>query len=137
VGTGVVHGREIAPDLAGDVCRTQVTTTFDNSYGLPTEVDDGGDVSTTTDDVCTGYTDARNTSKHIVDAVSRTEEVNAEGADLLIDILTDPNLRTAPITGGNFKGEPTSSGQMESPLRSMLIMYSEPLKLTYEIGDLT
>lgn len=107
VGTGVVDGRETAPDLPGGVRRTQVTTAFDGTYGLPTEIDDRGDVSTTADDVCIRYTYSRNTSKHIVAAVSRTEEVSARCSatpSRPADVISDTRVF---YDGGSFGAAPT------------------------------
>ncbi|RKR88587.1 intein/RHS repeat-associated protein [Micromonospora pisi] len=50
---------------------TYKRTTFDE-YGLPTTVTNAGDLNTAADNLCTRYTYVRNTTRGIVDTVSRT-----------------------------------------------------------------
>lgn len=56
--------------------RTAQTVTSYNSYGLPIQIADSGDLADSTDDQCTTtlYT-APNTTKYIVDAIARTYTV--------------------------------------------------------------
>ncbi|WP_162605275.1 RHS repeat-associated core domain-containing protein [Jiangella ureilytica] len=63
------------PDLGWRT--TDVAYTYD-SYGLRTQVDDRGDTSTTSDDLCARTTFVRNTSAHIVALPSRVETVSVE-----------------------------------------------------------
>ncbi|PZF79455.1 hypothetical protein C1I92_31040 [Jiangella anatolica] len=58
---------------------TDVVHSYD-AYGLRTQTDDRGDTSTTSDDLCTRTTYARNTSAHILDRPSRVETVSVECA---------------------------------------------------------
>jgi RHS repeat-associated protein len=71
-GTAVTKART---DLdGGRSARTStVTTTFDNTYGFPTRVADGGDDAVATDDRCTINTYAPNTSAWIIQAQVRVE----------------------------------------------------------------
>src|SRR5690606_31828065 len=73
--TGTASVRTRTALAGGDVRWTKVTTSFDTTYGMPTQVDDLGDEATSSDDLCTRYQYARNTSKWIVDRVSRVETV--------------------------------------------------------------
>jgi RHS repeat-associated protein len=75
LGTGQVDTRVRATELPGDKRRTQTITSFD-SAGFPTKVDDRGDVSTGTDDLCTTTAYTRNTGKHILSTVATTETVS-------------------------------------------------------------
>jgi len=74
VGVQATRTRTTAPALPGGVRTTATTTTFD-SLGMPTQVGDSGDVTTTTDDRCTRSTYVRNTSANILDTVQRSETV--------------------------------------------------------------
>lgn len=107
VGVRVVDGREATPDLTGGVRRTRVTTTFDETYGLPTQIDDRGDLATSADDVCVHYTYARNISKHIVAALARTETVSARCSvtpSRPNDVISDVRLL---YDGGSYGAAPT------------------------------
>lgn len=97
--------------LAGGGTRwTRVDTTFDQTYGMQTHVDDRGDEATAADDTCTRYTYARNTSIWMVDRVSRTETVGVrcsvlpnQPGDVLADQRTfydNPDTFGAPPTRG-------------------------------------
>ncbi|MFJ6198246.1 RHS repeat domain-containing protein [Micromonospora sp. NPDC092111] len=62
--------------LAGGATRTtEVTYTYDPTYGTVTEVDDRGDVATPDDDTCTRTWYTRNAAKWIMDTESREETV--------------------------------------------------------------
>lgn len=65
---------------AGGYRRTQTSTTYESTYGTPTQVEDLGDVSTDADDLCTRLTYARNTTAWIVDRTSRSETVSVRCA---------------------------------------------------------
>lgn len=102
-----VDGRITAPNLTNGVRKTQTITTFDSTYGLPTEVDDRGDTSTTADNLCTRYSYARSTSKHIVATVSREETVSVKCDDTPLrpgDVVSD---KRSMYDGGVFGAAPT------------------------------
>lgn len=63
------------PLAAGGVRTTQTTTTYDTTYGMATQVDDAGDTTLTTDDLCTRTKYVRNTAAWIVDTVASSETV--------------------------------------------------------------
>ncbi|MBB2923532.1 RHS repeat-associated core domain-containing protein [Cellulomonas cellasea] len=75
IGIGAVEERTAAPALPGGKRTTRITTTYDSTYGLTTQVDDQGDLATTADDRCTRVEYARSTAAHIVATSSRTEVV--------------------------------------------------------------
>jgi RHS repeat-associated protein len=56
--------------------RTDLTRTFDNTYGQQTLARDLGDITTTTDDVCTSTTFARNTSSYLIAYPAETLSTN-------------------------------------------------------------
>ncbi|MGN8246135.1 RHS repeat-associated core domain-containing protein [Cellulomonas soli] len=74
-GTAVSETHTSAPALPGGERVTRMTTSYDGTYGLPTQVDDAGDLSTGSDDRCTRLTYARNAAANMVETVSRTETV--------------------------------------------------------------
>jgi len=71
---GVGKERTRVALAAGGWRRTEEQTTFD-AYGLPTQVNDLGDTSTTADDQCTRTTYARNTSLWLIEFTARVETV--------------------------------------------------------------
>ncbi|WP_407319895.1 hypothetical protein UQW22_05445 [Isoptericola halotolerans] len=73
-GTREIVTTTVAPNLPGGQRVTKKVNTFD-SYGMITHVDDLGDTSTSADNECTRITYNRNTTKHIINAVQRTETV--------------------------------------------------------------
>ncbi|MEO3816631.1 RHS repeat-associated core domain-containing protein [Plantactinospora sp. B24E8] len=72
--TGVSRERSRLALAAGGWRRTETRTGFD-SYGLPSQVDDLGDLSTTTDDECLRTTYARDTGAWMIEFVARQERV--------------------------------------------------------------
>jgi RHS repeat-associated protein len=95
---------------AGGVRWTRTTTSFDTTYGMPTQVDDRGDEAITADDRCVRHEYARNPSIWMVDKVRRTETVGVRCSqtpqrpgDVLSDERTfydDPDTFGAPPTRG-------------------------------------
>ncbi|MBC8090372.1 MAG: type IV secretion protein Rhs, partial [Pseudonocardia sp.] len=90
--TGRVRGRAVLQDST--VRRVEVVRTFDDK-GLPTQIDDLGDTSTSADDRCTRYTYARNTATWLLNYVSRVETVGvgcaatpSRPADVVSDVRT-------------------------------------------------
>ncbi|NNU28428.1 RHS repeat-associated core domain-containing protein [Isoptericola sediminis] len=63
---------------SGGVRTSEVTTEFDDTYGMPVSVSDTGDAATAADDVCTRTWYARNTAKNILEPVQRTETVSVK-----------------------------------------------------------
>ncbi|HEX6476155.1 MAG TPA: hypothetical protein VF005_02690, partial [Acidimicrobiales bacterium] len=63
-------------DLAGGGVRTTEKDTTYNSDGLPVQVNDLGDTSTSTDDMCTRTTYAPSSAAHLVDFPVRVETVS-------------------------------------------------------------
>lgn len=86
---------------------TRTVTTFDPTWGLPTQVDDQGDVAVATDDRCTRIEYVRNLTTYVTGTVGRSETVGVGcGATPARpgDVLTD--TRTA-YDGGAFGAAPT------------------------------
>lgn len=107
LGAAVAESHVTAPALPDGERVTRTTTTYDGVYGLPTQVDDAGDVATAADDRCTRLTYARNTSANIVEAVSRAETVAvacAASPSRPGDVISDE--RTF-YDGGGFGAAPT------------------------------
>ncbi|MGV8973118.1 MAG: RHS repeat domain-containing protein [Rhodoglobus sp.] len=101
------ESRLTASALPGGMRTTRTVTTYDNTYGLPTQVDDQGDISTATDDRCTRTEYARNTAANMVATVKRSETVS-------VDCATTPTRPTHVIAdtrtmydAGTFGATPT------------------------------
>ncbi|MEV6843002.1 RHS repeat-associated core domain-containing protein [Actinoplanes sp. NPDC051411] len=60
--------------------RTETDTTFDDTYGQPTQILDKGDTSRTDDDICTVNTYDRNTGLNILDTVERIQKFTSSCA---------------------------------------------------------
>ena len=73
-GTAVVETSTPGSALPGGARTTRVSTTFD-LYGMPSQVEDLGDVATPSDDLCTRTEYARSTSANILGTVKRVETV--------------------------------------------------------------
>ncbi|MCC2319268.1 polymorphic toxin-type HINT domain-containing protein [Cellulomonas chengniuliangii] len=103
----VSESRTTASALPGGKRTVRTATTYDNTYGRPTQVHDHGDVADPGDDRCTSIEYARNTSLHIVATVSRSETVSVAcgaAAARPADVLSDQ--RTF-YDGGAFGAGPT------------------------------
>ena len=90
----------------GGVRTTRTVTTFD-SYGMPSQVDDQGDIATTSDDRCYRTEYARNTSINMLDRVQRSEVVAKSCATTPSrpgDVISDE--RTS-YDGASFSTAPT------------------------------
>jgi RHS repeat-associated protein len=94
---------------SGSWRRTETQTTYD-AYGLPSQISDLGDTSTTADDECNKITYARNTSKWMVDYKVREERLSvlcgatpSYPADVISDVRTfydgSTTFGTAPTKG--------------------------------------
>jgi RHS repeat-associated protein len=79
--------------LEGGTTRwTRTTTSFDTTYGMPTQIDDRGDESKASDEICIRFGYARNTVTWLVDKVSRVEKVSrrcSQDPQRPDDVLTD------------------------------------------------
>ncbi|MBB2923756.1 RHS repeat domain-containing protein [Cellulomonas cellasea] len=94
-GTATSEARVTAPALAGGKRTTRTVTTFENTYGTPTEIDDLGDIAVDTDDRCTRNEYVHNTTAWILGTLKRAETVGvkcaatpARPADVLADEKT-------------------------------------------------
>jgi RHS repeat-associated protein len=104
---GTVESRTTAPALPGGVRTTRTVTSYDSTYGMVTQVDDQGDVTTAADDRCTRVDYARNTGAHIVATVQRSETVSVACGTTAVrpgDVVADE--RTA-FDGGGYGAAPT------------------------------
>jgi RHS repeat-associated protein len=111
----------------GAVRWTRRDADFDTTYGLPTQVDDRGDEATSTDNLCTRFTYARNTSIWMVDKVNRVEAVGVRCSvtpqrpgDVLSDTRTfydDPvTFGAAPTRGLPVTGQEVGSWNGTTPV---------------------
>lgn len=109
VGAETSEARVAAPELPGDRRTTRTVTTFDPTYGVPTQVDDQGDLATAADDRCVRTEYVRNATANLVASVKRVETVGvscgaapSRPADVLSDVLTsyDGGAYGAPPTRG-------------------------------------
>ena len=107
--TGIAHTRVYTPVTGTTPRETETSNTYD-AYGRVTQVNDQGDLSTTTDDLCTTTTYNDNTTAWIMDAPSdvKTVSVNCDTTptyptDLVSDTRTyydgATSLATAPTIG--------------------------------------
>jgi YD repeat-containing protein len=104
---GASEARILGSALPGGVRTTRVVTTYDPTYGLPTQVDDQGDIATAQDDRCTRTEYAQNTGANIVATVRRTETVSVACATTPsrpANVIAD--ARTL-YDGGAFGAAPT------------------------------
>jgi RHS repeat-associated protein len=103
---------------AGGYRTTRIDRSYDSTYGLVTQVDDQGDVSSSAgrDEVCTRYEYARNTGLGVVDTVSRVETLSVacgatvnRPADVVSDVRTyydgTTTFGAAPTKGSVTKTE--------------------------------
>ncbi|TCC44623.1 hypothetical protein E0H75_34230 [Kribbella capetownensis] len=112
--------------LSSGSYRTAGTVTTFDSVGLPTQVDDLGDLSTTSDDRCIRYTYNRNTGLWLLSPVSREEKVSvacgttpSRPAQVISDQRSyydgNAGLTDAPVRGLVSKVE-TMSGWTSGPV---------------------
>ncbi|MCT2587913.1 RHS repeat-associated core domain-containing protein [Actinophytocola gossypii] len=89
---------------------TSTETTYDTTYGLPTSVNDVGDIATDIDDLCTTTTYTPNTTRWLIDFPTRVETVSLRcgqtpefPADAVSDTRTfyDGHTNNTPPTIGN------------------------------------
>ncbi|GIG88595.1 RHS repeat-associated core domain-containing protein [Plantactinospora endophytica] len=107
--TGITKERSRLALADGGWRRTETQTSFDG-YGMPTQVDDLGDLSTTADDECNRTSYARNTDTWLLEFVARQERVAvpcsatpSRPRDVISDLRTfydgSTTLGTAPTRG--------------------------------------
>lgn len=87
--------------------RTTETNYVYDSHGLLTQTNDRGDVSTTSDDLCTRTEYAKNTSTWILDAAKRTETVSTRCSAVPsrpVDVVSDERYW---YDGGGYGTAPT------------------------------
>ncbi|MFE9094979.1 RHS repeat domain-containing protein [Streptomyces sp. NPDC007264] len=98
---------EVRTAVSTGIRTTESTTEFDQ-YGMVNSVSETGDTAKTGDERCTFTTYARNTGKHVLDAVSRVETVAKECTGTTItrpdDVIDD--TRTY-YDNGTFGAAPT------------------------------
>jgi RHS repeat-associated protein len=102
-----VEERTVAPSLPGGVRTTRTVTSYETAYGLPTQIDDQGDISTAADDRCIRTEYAQNPSVGIVSTAKRVETVSVDCATAPTrprDVISDE--RTL-YDGGAFGAAPT------------------------------
>ncbi|WP_148086541.1 RHS repeat-associated core domain-containing protein [Micromonospora sp. HM5-17] len=114
-GSTTAHVVEVAAERertvleGGGLRRTETRTTYDR-YGLPTQIDDRGDLADPDDDQCTRITYARNTELWLIEFEAREETVQVPcsatpsyPADVVSDELTfydgSTTLGAAPTRG--------------------------------------
>ncbi|WP_454300489.1 hypothetical protein [Salana multivorans] len=93
-GISATETRTPGSQLPGGARTTRVNTTFD-SFGMPSQVEDLGDVASAADDLCTRTEYARNTGTNLLEPVKRVETVGVACAaspsrpgDVLSDVRT-------------------------------------------------
>jgi RHS repeat-associated protein len=102
-----VDSRVTASTAPGGVINTRVVTTFDDTYGLPVQVDDLGDITTPTDDRCARSEYVHNTTAHLIGAVKRSEAVAVSCAatpNRPDDVIADARVS---YDGGAYGDAPT------------------------------
>lgn len=112
--------------LASGGWRETKTVTEYDSYGLPTEVNDSGDVSITADDRCARTSYARNTEKWLIAFPRRIEKIAVSCAgtpSFPADALSDVRISydgqsagTAPTTGNATKMEALNTRLASGPV---------------------
>jgi RHS repeat-associated protein len=112
-GIGSVRTRALRAD--GQWRSARSTTTYDDTDGLPAQVDEEGDLSTPDDDLCTRTTYARNATTGLLDYPSRVETVSARCAATPVrpaDVVSDARtyydgqaFGVAPTRGLQTKSE--------------------------------
>jgi RHS repeat-associated protein len=116
---GTERVRTRTPLSGGGTRTTEQNTTFD-TYGMPTTVEDLGDVSSSTDNTCTRTTYVRNTTAWILDPVSAVETVGVScGATPNRPNDIEKSTRTyfdgaTSLTATPTRGEPTKVETLKS-----------------------
>lgn len=135
-GTQTTEARTTAPALPGGRRTTRTVTTFDPAYGVPTQVDDQGDISTAADDRCARTEYVRNATANLTGTVRRVETVGvgcAATASRPGDVISD--VRTA-YDGGAYGAVPTrglvTTGQVLARYDGATPVYVTQSRGTYD-----
>jgi YD repeat-containing protein len=107
---GTTQTRVATAAAPGGWRTTQTTTTFESTYGQPTQVEELGDLATPADDRCTRIEYTRNTTAHILTSVRRQETVAvacgkapSRPGDVISDVRTyfdgNTSLTAVPTVG--------------------------------------
>jgi RHS repeat-associated protein len=96
--------------------RTSTDSDWDTTYGLVITRDDFGDGATSTDNQCTTYEYARNTSAYLIDYTKRVETV-------AVDCATTPNRATQVITDVRTSYDNTAYGT--APTKGLVTTVAE------------
>lgn len=116
---------------------TRTTTTYDPTYGMPTTVDDQGDIAKTGDEICTRTSYTRNTEDWLVQFPSRVESY-AVGCDktpkLPDDTISDntTGYDNQAVGAAPTKGEVTSSYRISSYDTQNQPVYQKVSASTYD-----
>lgn len=126
-------------------------TTYDE-YGMPTQINDLGDLATTEDDRCTRIEYVRNESRYIVGTVQRSETVAracSAGAVGAADVIEETRnsydgggYGAAPTRGlvtqvERLRGHAGSTPQFVAEARSTYDAYGRVLSVTDALGRVT
>jgi len=135
--TGTADKRSRLALSSGGWRRTEVQTTFD-SYGLPSQVNDLGDTSTSGDEECNRTTYARDTTPWMINYVVRAERVGVACSvtasypgDVISDVRTfydgSTTFATAPTKGNVTLTQEVASYSGSTP------SYVQSTRATYDI----
>ena len=129
---------DVFTPLASGATRETETDYTHDSYGRVTKVDDKGDVSTATDDLCTTATYADNTSARILDLVDETKTVSVNCSatpTLPDDAVSDKRVYydgSGTLGAAPTVGDPTSTQQVTS-YKGSTPVYSTMSSLTTDV----
>lgn len=133
---GTVESRTTAPALPGGSRTTRTVTSYDSTYGMVTQVDDQGDISTAADDRCTRVEYARNTGAHVVATVKRSETVSVACGTAPVrprDVVADERTQ---YDGGAYGAAPTrglpSATQVLASYTGTTAVYATTSTTTYD-----
>ncbi|MFF1691685.1 MULTISPECIES: RHS repeat-associated core domain-containing protein [unclassified Streptomyces] len=136
--TNMKRARTVTTKADGTKLTTEIDYTLDDATGLPTAVDDQGDVATSTDDTCTRTWYAKDASGNQLPIPRRVQEVAVACAatptypqDLLSDDLTFFDSST-DNTATPTKGDVTMVQKADSVTTDGTAHYITALKNTYD-----
>ncbi|MFB7500362.1 RHS repeat-associated core domain-containing protein [Streptomyces sp. NPDC056161] len=136
--TNVKRTRATSTKAAGTSQTTEVDYTIDADSGLPTAMDDKGDVATSTDDKCTRTWYAADAAGHLLPTPRRVQELSVACSvtptypnDLLSDDLTFFDNST-DNTATPTKGDVTMVQKADSAAADGTIHHITALKNTYD-----
>lgn len=136
--TNMQRARTITTKADGTKLTTEIDYTIDPATGLPTSMDDQGDISTSTDDKCSRTWYAQDASGHNLPTPRRVQEVSGSCSktpdytkDLVSDDLTFFDNATDNTTAPS-KGDVTMVQKVDSVGADGTIHYVTALKNTYD-----